>query len=299
MSIGLFDSGVGGLSVLREVARELPGEDLLYFADSAHCPYGARSQGEVRRLTLGITRFLVGQGAKVLVVACNTASAVALAALRAEFDIPIVGMEPALKPAAATTHSGKVGVMATAATFQGELFARLVERFAIGVEVYTQAGPGLVEQVEAGRLDDPETERLLCTYLAPMLAAGIDRLVLGCTHYAFLTPAIRRIVGSEVEIIDPSPAVARQTRRVLEERSTPTPSLPRKRGRGREEVSGRCIFFTSGDPVTFAAMVERLIGKADRVIRKVDWVGGEIRIKDPSPKQGGEFPFPRREGARG
>lgn len=248
--IGVFDSGVGGLSVLREIWAQLPDEDTLYFADTAHCPYGSRSLEEVRELAAAITDFLVEQGAKVIVVACNTASAAALHHLREQFAVPIVGMEPAVKPAVEHTHTGRVGVIATEVTFQGELFARLLERFASGVEVLTQACPGLVQQVEAGRLDDPETDRLLRLYLQPMVAAGIDSLALGCTHYPFLREAIRRVVGPDVEIIDPAPAVARQTARVLEQNGLLRNS----------QEPARHLFYTTGDPAAFAALAERLLG---------------------------------------
>ena len=248
--IGVFDSGVGGLSVLREIWAQLPSEDTVYFADAAHCPYGARSADEIRELSVNIADFLIQRGAEVIVVACNTASAAALRHLRERFSVPIVGMEPAVKPAAERTHTGKVGVIATQVTFQGELFARLVERFATGVDVLTQACPGLVEQVETGRLDDPETDHLLRLYLQPMVEAGIDSLALGCTHYPFLREAIRHIVGTEVEIIDPAPAVARQTARVMARN-------------GLLRIShkpARHLFFTSGDPAAFAAAAGRLLG---------------------------------------
>jgi len=248
--IGIFDSGVGGLSVLREIWAQLPHEHTLYFADTTHCPYGSRSADEIRELSVGIVRFLIRRGAKVIVVACNTASAAALHHLRDRFDIPIVGMEPAVKPAAERTHTGKVGVIATQVTFQGELFARLVERFANGVDVLPQVCPGLVEQVEAGKLDDPETDRLLRLYLQPMVEGGFDSLVLGCTHYPFLREAIQRVVGQEVEIIDPAPAVARQTGRVLEQDGLLRVS----------QEPARRLFYTSGDPATFAAIAGRLLG---------------------------------------
>jgi glutamate racemase len=248
--IGVFDSGVGGLSVLREIWEQLPNEDTIYFADTAHCPYGSRSIEEVRSLAVAITDFLVGRGAKVIVVACNTASAAALHHLRERFAVPIVGMEPAVKPAVEHTHTGRVGVIATEVTFQGELFARLLDRFATGVDVKTQVCPGLVQQVEAAKLDDPETDRLLRLYLQPMVAAGIDSLALGCTHYPFLRDAIQRVVGPDVEIIDPAPAVARQTARVLEQNGLL---------RSASEPAQR-LFYTTGDPAAFAAMAERLLG---------------------------------------
>ncbi len=248
--IGVFDSGVGGLSVLREIWAQLPDEDTLYFADTAHCPYGSRSADEIRALSVRIADFLIRRGAKVIVVACNTASAAALHHLRERFAVPIVGMEPAVKPAAERTRAGKVGVIATEVTFQGELFARLLQRYANGVDVLTRACPGLVQQVEAGKLDDPETDRLLRLYLQPMVDAGIDSLVLGCTHYPFLRDAIARVVGPNVDILDPAPAVARQTARVLEQHGL----------RAQTHGPARRLFYTSGDLRAFEAIAGRLLG---------------------------------------
>jgi len=246
--IGVFDSGVGGLSIMRELAQQLPHEDIIYFADTANCPYGPRSLEEIRGLTQAINSFLLAQGCKIIVVACNTASAAALYHLRERFEVPIVGMEPALKPAAQETETKVVGVIATQATFQGELFASLVQRFASGVTVLEGVCPGLVEEVEAGKLDAPQTEAILRHCLEPMLEKGIDALTLGCTHYPFLIPIIKKIVGPQVKIIDPSPAVARQTKRVLE-REGLLNHTPRR---------VRYTFYTTGNPETFATLQKRL-----------------------------------------
>ncbi len=255
--IALFDSGVGGLSVWREVVRLLPAESTLYLADQAHLPYGPRPLEEVRRYAEGITRFLLARGAKVIVVACNTASGAALHYLRATFpEVPFVGMEPAVKPAAERTRTGTIGVIATPATFQGDLFRRLVERFAADVVLYTQVCPGLVEAVERGEADDPRTEALLHRYLDPMVAAGIDQLVLGCTHYPFLTGAIRRVVGEGVALIDPAPAVARQVRRVLAARGL----LREEEGRPAHR------FYTTGEVATMREQVSRLVGYEGEVV---------------------------------
>lgn len=214
--IGIFDSGVGGLSVLRAIHYLLPAEQLLYLADQAHVPYGPRPLEEVRHFAYEITQFLLRQKAKLIVVACNAASAAALHDLRREFpDIPFVGMEPAVKPAAETTQSGRVGVLATPATFQGKLYASVVERFAHGVELFQDTCPGLVKQIEAGALDSPDTRAILESALGPMLRQGIDTVVLGCTHYPFVIPLIQEIVGPGVRVIDPAPAVAQQVQRVL------------------------------------------------------------------------------------
>lgn len=249
--IGVFDSGVGGLTVWREIVRQLPAEHTLYFADQAHIPYGQRPLDEVRRFTAAITRFLLAQGAKIIVVACNTASGAALHALRETFpNVPFVGMEPAVKPAVEHTRTGVVGVIATPATFEGDLFAGLVARFGDGVDLRIQACPGLVEAVEAGALDTPETEALLRRYLTPLLDAGIDQLVLGCTHYPFLSATIQRIVGPGVTLIDPAPAVARQVGRVLAQHGLLAPAGQPERHR----------FYTSGDPAAFSALARALIG---------------------------------------
>ncbi len=209
--IGMLDSGVGGLSVLREVRHLLPGESVIYVADEAHMPYGPRPRDEIRSFVSGIVRFLVDQGCKLIVIPCNAANAAALHHVREAFpEMPIVGMEPAIKPAAEHTKSGIIGVITTKATYQGELFASVLDRFANGVKVETQVCPELVLLVERGAPD---------TCVDPLIAAGIDELVLGCTHFPFLDAQLRARLGPGVEIVDPGPAVARQTQRVLNERS--------------------------------------------------------------------------------
>jgi glutamate racemase len=215
-SIGVFDSGLGGLSVLAEIRRLLPKENILYFADQAHIPYGPRPLQEVQGYAEQITLFLLDQGAKVIVLACNTASAAALHMLRNKFpSVPFVGMEPAVKPAAKITESKKVGVLATPATFQGELFASVVERFAEGVDVLEQTLPGLVNLIEEGILNGPQIEAILTPALERLLAEGVDTLVLACTHYPFIIPTIKKLVGPQIQVIDPAPAIARQTQRLL------------------------------------------------------------------------------------
>lgn len=266
-TIGIFDSGVGGLSVWREIVRELPGEDTCYVADQANVPYGSRPLEEVRTFAAGATRFLLQEGAGVVVVACNTASAAALYYLRDTFPgVPFVGMEPAVKPATQNTRSGVVGVIATPATFQGELFASLLERFATDTRVLTQICPGLVEAVEAWELDTPETASLLEEYLYPLLAAGADQIVLGCTHYPFLRPAIERLAGPGVTVIDPAPAVARQVRRVL----------ARNGWEGPPAVPAGChVFYTTSNPTPFAAIVGHVAGERSEV-RRACWQQGEL-----------------------
>ncbi len=218
--IGVFDSGIGGITVFNAIRNELPRENLIYFGDSIHLPYGEKSMETIRQLSAGVTDFLLRQQCKMLVIACNTASAAALKFLREQHpQLPIIGMEPAVKPAAEQTQSGVVGVLATTATFQGELFASVVERFAKDVHVLRQPCPGLVQQIEAGKTNDPETETMLRAWVEPMLEKGIDALVLGCTHYPFIRPLLQKIVGDGVRLIDPAPAVARQTRKILEQKN--------------------------------------------------------------------------------
>ncbi len=271
--IGIFDSGVGGLSVWREIVRLLPGVDTIYVADQAHIPYGPRPLDEVRRYADGITRFLLRQGARLIVLACNTASGAALHKLRATFPhVPFVGMEPAVKPAAEHTRSGVVGVIATPATFQGDLFRSLVARFAATVDVRPQTCPGLVTAVEAGALDTPETMALLRRYLTPLLEAGIDHLVLGCTHYPFLTPAIRQIVGPQVTLVDPAPAVARQVRRLLRRHGWPDES--RRRADHR--------FYSTSDAAALRQAARTLVGYQGSV-DAARWEDGVLREAQCSP----------------
>jgi len=214
--VGVFDSGVGGLSLLADVRALLPAENLLYAADSGHAPYGDKPQHVIIERSLAVTRFLLDQGAKAVVVACNTATSAAVRALRAEFTQPIVAMEPAIKPAVAGSRTRVIGVLATTQTVAGDNIARLKERFGTGAEVLLQACPGLVERVEACELDGPRTRELVTRYVRPLVERGADTLVLGCTHYPFLMPLIGEIAGPGVSIMNPGPAVARELKRRLE-----------------------------------------------------------------------------------
>ena len=208
--IGVFDSGLGGLSVLNEIRQQWPQESLLYVADCGYVPYGDKPPELIRQRSRLIADFLLARGAKALVVACNTATAAAINDLRSCYDLPIIGMEPAVKPATQATRSGVVGVLATTGTLQSAKFAALLDRFARDVEVITQPCPGLVECVERGELNSPATRALLQSYVAPLLAAGCDTLILGCTHYPFLRPLLRELVPADVALIDTGAAVARQ-----------------------------------------------------------------------------------------
>jgi len=214
-----MDSGVGGLSVLAEIQRLLPNESLLYVADSGHVPYGEKSPDYIRQRLRHIAGFFQQQGAKAMVLACNTATVAAVADLRELYPSwPLVGMEPAVKPAAAATRSGVVGVLATTGTLQSAKFAALLDRFASDVRVITQPCPGLVECIEAGDLFSPQLRQLLAGYVQPLLSAGCDTLILGCTHYPFLRPLLAEMVPADVAIIDTGAAVARQLQRLLAER---------------------------------------------------------------------------------
>ncbi len=263
--LGIFDSGIGGLSVWREIARQLPHEDTIYFADQIHIPYGPRSLQEIRSFSEAITRFLLIRGCKLIVVACNAASAAALKHLRVTFpSVPFVGMEPAVKPAAETTHTGVVGVLATPATFQGELFASVVERFANSVQLVKEVCPGLVQQIEAGRLNTPDTLEMLDRFLQPIRAARADTIVLGCTHYPFVIEAIRQLAPG-VNVIDPAPAVARQVDRVLSEREFLASA----------ERIGQHRFITSGDLDWYQEILRMLVNVETSAL-KMHWEDGRI-----------------------
>lgn len=208
--IGVFDSGVGGLSVLREIRARLPNESLIYLADCGHVPYGEKSPEYIRERCRRIADFLIAQDCKALVLACNTATAAAAGDLRERYpQLPILAMEPAVKPAAAATRSGVVGVLATTGTLKSARFAALLDRFASDVRVVTQPCPGLVERIEAGDLDGPQTRELLQGFVAPLLAEGCDTLILGCTHYPFLRPLLGQLLPADVTLIDTGAAVAR------------------------------------------------------------------------------------------
>jgi glutamate racemase len=257
--IGMFDSGLGGLSVAAEVRRLLPNEHIVYFGDNANCPYGNRSEEWLRARSLDIATFLLAHGAKAIVVACNTASAAGLDHLRARFSVPVVGLVPAVKPAVAATRTGRIGVLATPATIRGRLLADVIQRFATpaGVQVISVAPQGLVEAVERGELHTPQTIELVARALAPVLEQDADVIVLGSTHFPFLRPVIRRVAGDGVRIYDSGEGVARQTRRVLAASCL-------LRGGG---APGRLTVYTSGDPSAVGPLVHRLTGEQTPVIR--------------------------------
>lgn len=237
--IGVFDSGIGGLSVLKAIRDLAPRSDLLYVADRGRAPYGTRSLDEVRTMSHEIASWLVKQGATTLVVACNTASAAGLDSLREwSAEVPIVGMEPAVKPAAAATKTGVIGVLATGTTFQGRLFESVVSTHATNVDVVTRACPQWVELVEGGRFEGPDVESAVAAEISPMLDNGADVLVLGCTHFSFLRPVIERHAGTGTVVIDPIDAVAAQAVRIA----------------GNSRSAGRMRLAASGDRSVFAKL---------------------------------------------
>ncbi len=245
--IGVFDSGVGGLSVVRHIRRHLPGYDILYVADSDHVPYGEKSSLFIQQRSLAICEFLLQQGAKALVVACNTATAAAIDLLRWTYTVPVIGMEPGVKPAVAASQSGKVGILATSSTLHSEQYKRLVNRYGKEARVIAQPCPGLVECVEGGELEGDNVRRLLHQYIDPLLKQGVDTLVLGCTHYPFLTAMIRQLVGPAVTLIDTGEAVARQVQRSLADHVT-------------DSAQGECrIWVNSQDLVSATARIQQLV----------------------------------------
>ena len=245
--IGVFDSGVGGLTILRAIRQALPCENLVYVADAAHVPYGQKSPEQIRDRAVAIGGFLLGQAAKVIVVACNTATAAAIDVLRERLSIPIVGVEPAIKPAVAATRSGVVGVLATPATLASERYRSLIERFAGGIRIVAQPCAGLAEHIERGDLDGERTERLLRGFVEPLLAAHADVIVLGCTHYPLVAHIVQRIAGPGVAVIENGTAVAREVARQL-----------RLRGSARALETGSEVFWSSGPTQRIDALLGEL-----------------------------------------
>lgn len=225
----------------------MPEQDYVYVSDAGHCPYGNKPVEYIVNRADTITQFLIEKGAEVVVIACNTATAAAVEYLRGKYSIPFVGMEPAIKPAALTSKSGVVGVLATANTFKGSLYNNTLEKFASDVNVIEQVGEGLVEFVESGRTEGPEVEKLLSKYIKPMVDEGADAIVLGCTHYPFLEEPIKKIAGDGVAVINPAPAIALQTKRVMDGMDSIKPS------------SSRAIFYSTGDTSIMRSMVLKMI----------------------------------------
>jgi len=254
--IGVLDSGIGGLSVLREIHRLMPGYPTCYVGDQAHLPYGPRSANEILTYVDAITQFLCAQGAAVIVLACHAASAPSLQALRQRYpSVPFVGIEPAIKPAIEGTKSGVIGVLTTRATADGALYRRVLERFGASARVITVVAPELVTLAEMGAKDTPEGEAVIKRYVEPLLEAGADHLVLACTHFPFLADTIQRLAGSQMTLVDPGPAVARQTAHVWP---------------GTAPADAPDTYYTTGNPEGFRAMLHSLIG-VEAPVKQLCW----------------------------
>ncbi|MGL2966678.1 glutamate racemase [Flavobacterium sp. XGLA_31] len=244
--IGLFDSGIGGTSIWKEIHGLLPNEDTIYLADSKNAPYGQKSKEEIIHLSCKNTEFLLNQNAKIIVVACNTATTNAIKELRAKYDVPFIGIEPAIKPAALNSKSHTIGILATQGTLNSELFHQTAEKFH-DTKIIEQIGHGLVPLIENGDINSSEMNELLQMYLQPMIAAHIDYLVLGCSHYPYLIPQIKKILPKEIKIIDSGEAVARQTKNVLQE----------KVGLHPGNQPGKTEFYTNADPKVLFEILEK------------------------------------------
>jgi glutamate racemase len=256
--IGVMDSGVGGISVLKHIHALLPHENLIYFADSKHAPYGSKTPEEIIARCMEIADFLLQKNVKALVVACNTATAAAIDELRETFDLPIIGMEPAVKPAAEASKNGVIGVLATVGTLKSAQFAALLESYGRNVKVVTQACVGLVECIERGELDTPETKALIRQYTSPLLAEDADTIVLGCTHYPFVKDSIREIVGEKISLIDTGAAVAKQLKRQLEEKGLLSTS----------QEKAEVHFWTNSEAENAEQVTEKLWGEVEVLYNK-------------------------------
>ena len=260
-NIGVFDSGVGGLWILKHLQQEIPSYNYVFFGDQKHVPYGGRSLEEVKYFSLEITKFLISKNCKIIVIACNTASAASLKYLREKFpDVLFVGMEPAIKPAVELTHTMKVGVLATGATFQGELYNSVVERFAQDVEIFKDTCPGLVDQIEKGEFDSNKTRGILERALRPMLEKNIDTVVLGCTHYPFVVPLIKEIIGDNINVIDPTEAIVHQVMYLLIKNSLISKFV------GEKQIE----IFTSGSIENIKNILPKLFDK-NIYVKRIDW----------------------------
>lgn len=254
--IGIFDSGVGGLSVSRSIREALPHEDLIYIADARYAPYGEKSQDFIAQRSATLVDYLLNKNAKAIVVACNTATVSTIHKLRAQFSIPIIGVEPGIKPAVSQSRSGIVGVLATQQTVNSESFSQLKERFSAEAQIHVQPCPGLAKQIESMALECDETRTLLTRYVDPLLKQGADTLVMGCTHYAFLTPLLETIVGPDIQIINTHTAVSRQVIRRLEKAGLCSNS----------STTGTERFLTSGEPHQADRLFSTLWGEPVDVI---------------------------------
>ncbi len=251
--IGVFDSGAGGLTILSALRKELPQEHFVYFGDTGHCPYGTRSEAEITELTTRACRFLIEQGVKLIVIACNTASQAALNTLRATFSLPFIGVVPAVKPAARFTKCGRIGVAATNQAARATYLRQLIDDYASGVQVYAVGCPELVTLVEHGDFDSPLVEETLQHSLRPLLINDIDVLVLGCTHFPALRSTIERVVGPDILVIDSSSAIARRTCAILDAEGINRPT-------NHTHEAGQLLVWCSGNASNFSEVASKLLG---------------------------------------
>ncbi len=243
--IGIFDSGVGGTSIFKEIRTLLPAEDVVYLADSANAPYGNKTKAEILALSVKNTEHLIQRDCKLIVVACNTATTNAISTLRATYKIPFIGIEPAIKPAALNTKTKAIGILATKGTLTSELFHKTTDLYSQGLTVIEQEGEGIVPLIEDGKINSAEMRALLEVYLKPMLNASIDHLVLGCTHYPYLIPMLNDMLPKHVKIIDSGQAVAKQTLSVLKQEGLLNTTLNR----------GKSEFYTNGSMVVLKSIL--------------------------------------------
>ena len=257
--IGIFDSGLGGLSIWKDIQKLLPNEEFYYLADSLHAPYGDKSPEDILSLSIKNTEFLLDLNCKLIVVACNTATTNAISYLRAHYSVPFIGIEPAIKPAALNTKTGKVGVLATKGTLGSSLFHHTASNHAAGITIIDQIGTGLVPLIEAGDATSDDTRRLLLKYLTPMLDAGVDHIVLGCTHYPFLMPLLNELLPNDIRVLDCGMAVARQTHKVLQEENLLNTSAQ----------PGSSHFYTNKSPDILEKMLNQLNAQGE--VKYVDF----------------------------
>jgi len=259
--IGIFDSGVGGLTVWTQVRHLLPHEDFVYLADSKNCPYGSKSQDEIIELSVRNTEFLLKQNCKLIIVACNTATAAAIDYLRKHYIVPFIGMEPATKPAALNTSTGNIGILATRGTFNGRLFKETKKKYARQIKTFIQPGDGLVELVESNQYLTSEALQLLKKYVDPMMDAQVDQIVLGCTHYPFFMPLLKQIAGPSVTIVDPAPAIAIRTQHLLKE-------FDIENNNGHP---GSDIFYSNGNSRIIHSLVKQLLPIEAMILNQDDY----------------------------
>lgn len=251
--IGLFDSGIGGTSIWKEIHELMPNEDTIYLADSKNAPYGQKSKEEIIQLSIKNTEFLLNQNCKIIVVACNTATTNAIKELRAKYQVPFIGIEPAIKPAALHSKTQTIGILATQGTLNSELFHQTAQQFH-DTKIIEQIGHGLVPLIEEGKINSPQIKQLLNDYLQPMIEANIDYLVLGCSHYPYLLPQIKKILPKHIKIIDSGEAVAKQTKNILSE----------KNNLNQENHQPKNIFYTNANPT----VLEKILKHNYPVIKK-------------------------------